>query len=338
MKKLTVGTLDKGQRLDKYLGRKLGLAPVSFFYKMLRKKNITLNGKKATGKEILQEGDEISLFLSDETIDKFMVKEDTQKKLLEENAKKIPDIDRKRIIFENRDILLYNKPSGALTQKAKKEDISLNEQLLCYVYANQESSKGFHPSVCNRLDRNTSGMVTFGKTLPGSQYLTEMFRNRSCHKYYLAVVKGKVDGYHRQKAWLKKDEKKNLVQVRLHPFEGAEPIETAYLPVGFNGTNTLLEVWLITGKTHQIRAFLSYMGHPILGDVKYKGDSSEKGKTKGQLLHSWCLQIPQNPDPEWEEVAGKEFYADVPAPFYKAMDPSAIPSKISPLWKEKTGK
>ena len=162
MKEFQITENEAGQRFDKYLAKLLRNAPKSFFYKMLRKKNITLNGRKATGNEKLNTGDQIRLFLSDETFSKFSQQEQT--------ARAVTDLD---IIYEDTDILLINKPAGMLSQPDDTKEPSMVEYLIGYLLQNgsltEENLRTFHPSVCNRLDKNTSGVIAAGKSLAGLQ-------------------------------------------------------------------------------------------------------------------------------------------------------------------------
>ena len=200
MKSITVNKNEAGQRLDKLLGKYLNLAGKGFLYKMMRKKNIVLNGKKCDGSEKLAEGDEIKLFLADETIEKF-----SEVKIQKVKKTKL------HIIYEDEHVLLINKPSGMLSQKAKEQDESLVEYLIDYLLDSgkltKEDLRSFRPSVCNRLDRNTSGLVAAGCSLAGLQKLSAMFKDRSLHKYYLCVVSGSVKEKKRIEGFLKKDEK-----------------------------------------------------------------------------------------------------------------------------------
>lgn len=276
MQSLTVSKNEAGQRMDKLLSKYLNLAGKSFLYKMMRKKNITLNGKKCDGSEKLQEGDEIKLFLSDETIDKF-------------SEVKLPSVKQVslKIIYEDENILLVNKPAGMLSQKARETDESLVEYILDYLLKSgqitPEQLKSFRPSVCNRLDRNTSGLVVAGKSLAGLQTMSAVFKDRSIHKYYQCVVKGQVREKQVITGFLAKNGDSN--QVKIYPAEtaGAAPVMTEYEPLSRTEEYTLLRVTLITGRTHQIRAHLASIGHPILGDYKY-GDK-QTNETVKNLYH-----------------------------------------------------
>jgi 23S rRNA pseudouridine955/2504/2580 synthase len=314
MQSLIVSSNEAGQRLDKLLSKYLNLAGKSFLYKMMRKKNITLNGKKCDGSEKLLSGDEIKLFLSEETISKF-------------SEVKIPDVKKIKldIIYEDQHILLVNKPSGMLSQKAKESDESLVEYLIDYMISSGQLSteqlKSFRPSICNRLDRNTSGLVVGGKSLAGLQIMSEIFKDRSIHKYYNCVVKGEVLKRQMITGFLIKDEASNQVTVHKTLVPGSVPITTEYEPIQSYGGYTLLKVTLITGRTHQIRAHLSSIGHPIVGDYKY-GDSRVNEEAKklyninSQMLHSFQVVFPELKEP-LAYLSGKSFKAPLPKTFTK---------------------
>lgn len=356
MKEITVGNNEAGQRLDKLLGKVLNQAPSGFIYKMLRKKNIKLNQKKAEGKEILQQGDTIQIYLSDETFDKFHEEKKIKKmqssvqtqnvtELPEtgqiQKSKKLQELKSEAVIYEDSDIIIMNKPAGILSQKASPEDDSMNEMMLRYLIRSgaitEEQMQTFTPSVCNRLDRNTSGIVLAGKSLFGSQELSRMLRERSLDKYYLALVHGCVDSSQNVKAYIEKDVKTNRVRVyepgmekkseinqeyaqkqdiktkesqvpsrgKKREYKKTDYIETEYKPLYVSKDYTLLEVKLITGKTHQIRAHLAYLGFPIVGDAKYGDlDVNRRFRTtyklQNQCLHAWRVEFPQ--------TAGREPY------------------------------
>lgn len=314
MQSLTVSKNEAGQRLDKLLAKYLNLAGKSFLYKMMRKKNITLNGKKCDGSEKLAEGDEVRLFLSDETIEKF-------------SEIKIPTVKKVdlAIIYEDEHIILVNKPSGMLSQKAKESDESLVEYMIDYLLStsqlSQEQLRSFRPSVCNRLDRNTSGLVVGGKSLAGLQLMSAVFKDRTIHKYYQCVVHGQVTERQVITGYLSKDDAGNQVTIYQQDGPGRLPIVTEYEPLEHSGEYTLLKVTLITGRTHQIRAHLSSIGHPIVGDYKY-GDEKVNGEAKmlyhisSQLLHSYQVIFPQLPEP-LSYLSGRTFTAPLPKPFSK---------------------
>lgn len=312
MREITIQKGEGNQRLDKFLGKYLDKAPKSFVYKMLRKKNIKLNGKKAQGNEKMEEGDVLTLYLAEETIDSFR----TEKKRGETKASKRSGYPNIPIIYEDEHIILMNKPSGLLTQKATKQDRSLNDWLLQYVEEKGIGQTGnirTKPSVCNRLDRNTSGLVIGGISLIGLQTMSELLKNRTIEKYYLTIVKGCLTKSSHLKGWLVKDERNNMVTLVPKKTDGAVAIETKYEPIQIGNDITLLKVHLITGRTHQIRAHLASIGHPVVGDTKY-GDSSmnqkfrQKYKVQDQILHAYELQF-QKVEGELAYLSNRTFYA-----------------------------
>ena len=324
MQKITVSSNEAGQRLDKLLGKYLSNAPMSFVYKMLRKKNIKLNGKKAQGNEKLTKGDQVEVFLSDDTWQKFAGAPGAEKQLPADLARAMESSIRLSVIYEDPDILILNKPSGMLSQKAAPSDLSLNEYMIAYLLKKGDLKLAelatFRPSVCNRLDRNTSGLVAAGKSLTGLQVMSRLLRERCAGKYYLAIVSGTIAEKTGHQAWLKKDEKTNQVTILSRPEEGAERIETEYEPLDASGGYTLLRVHLLTGKTHQIRAHLAYLGHPLAGDRKYGHNArTEIREPVRQMLHSYELVMPANL-PELPELAGKNFFAAPPADFRRFAD------------------
>ena len=316
MQEIQIAANEAGQRLDKLLAKYLSEAPKSFVYKMLRKKNIVLNGKKASGNEKLVAGDSVKLFLSDETIQKFS-REIT---VCKSNTK----LD---ILYEDDDILLVNKPAGMLSQKAEAKDISLVEHLISYLLESgqltRENLKSFKPSICNRLDRNTSGLVVCGKSLKGLQTMGQLFKERTLKKYYRCIVAGNVTEKQYVKGYLIKDEKKNQVTVSDTYFPESQEIETEYRPIQQLKQGTLLEVHLITGKTHQIRAHLASQGHAIIGDYKYGSREindryKKEYQLSHQLLHAYRLEVPKTK--ELPQLSEKMFVAPLPKQFQKIIE------------------
>ena len=341
MYQATITERESGQRFDKYLQRILPNAGSGFLHKMLRKKNITLNDRKADGSEKTAVGDCVKIFFAQETLDKFMGKVSGET-VYRQAYGMLTDI---RIIFENDHILIADKPAGVLSQKAEKTDVSLNEWLIGYLLEKGSLSEAdlsfYKPSVCNRLDRNTSGMVLCAKTLQGAQFLSTLLKDRILHKYYQLYVKGHIEGEHLIKGYLVKDEKRNKVVIKpvsasdslKHDistvqnvgkrdrtnFEKSAYIQTKYKPLKIEADKTLLDVELITGKPHQIRAHLASIGHPLLGDYKY-GDRTWNEKyrkqfgVKSHLLHAYKVVFPTL-DAPFADLSGRTFVCEVPEIF-----------------------
>ena len=273
-----------GQRIDRFLsGEDTGLSR-SALQGLVAEGHVLCNGRAPAKSLKLKAGDIILLEIPDA-------------KPIEAVPQEIP-LD---IVYEDPDIIIINKPAGMLSQPADDGEPSLVEYLTGYLLKKgdltEEQLKTFRPSVCNRLDRNTSGMVCAGKSLAGLQFLSRIFHDRTLHKYYICLTKGKIEKPDHIRGYLHKDKKTNKVIVSRQEFKDSLPIETKYRPLGSNGKITLLEVELITGRTHQIRAHLAGIGHPLLGDTKY-GDSEFNKQyirhgVRHQLLHAYRLVIPE---------------------------------------------
>ena len=283
-----------------------------------------LNGKKAEGKEKLSLGDRVSLFLSEETFLGFSEKTEETSGYFAA-YKELKGIS---VVFENAHVIIMNKPSGILSQKSAPGDLSLNEWMIGYLLHNgsitEDALATFRPSVCNRLDRNTSGLVIGAKSLLGSQEMNRLIAERKIRKFYRLFVKGTVKEETVLKGYLLKDELKNTVSVSDKEADGSSYIETRYYPVKELSHMTFLEAELITGKTHQIRAHLAKAGHPLLGDYKY-GDRSFNNKYQGayrissQLLHAYRLEFPVM-EPPFADLSRQVIVAAPPLCFEKILN------------------
>ena len=336
---LKIKHIEAGGRLDKYLMKFLKEAPASFIYKMLRKKNIVLNGRKAAGSEFLKEDDEVKLFLSDETVAKFGGKVISSKTADREYVATAEDelesgadnslydrlknlkweYDEPKVIYEDRDIIILNKPVNVLSQIAKLGDVSMNEWLISYLIKSGSISANdlitVKPAVANRLDRNTSGIILAGKTLSGLRFLSDIIKTRKIEKYYLTIVKGEMKENITAEAYLLKNDSHNTVRIYKDKVQGADYIKTSYEVLKVSPGHSLLRVKLITGKSHQIRAHLSFLGYPVIGDGKY-GLKSENTTYRrmglnSQFLHSYEIKFPEV-EGYFSYLSGKSFKADLP--------------------------
>lgn len=328
MREIIISKNEAGQRLNKLVMKYLNKAPSSFVYRMIRKKNIKLNGGKAVGNEIVYVGDVVQLYLADDTIDSFR---DDKVQTAGDSRKQ--NKFNPEIIYHDHNILIVNKPVGVLSQKASKDDYSVNESVIDYLldngYITHTQLRTFKPSICNRLDRNTSGLVLCGVSLMGSQELSRIIRERNIDKYYFTIVKGNMKSVQDVTAYLVKDEKKNTVIIRdsveeIRKASGNddfEKIHTIFEPIRTNGKYTELKVNLITGKTHQIRAQLQYMGYPVVGDQKY-GDREtniyfrQTYRLRNQLLHCGEVEF-TNVTGGLDYLTGKTFSAFKPDMYKK---------------------
>lgn len=325
MKEIRVTAEDANQKCIKFLHKYFKETSEGFLFKMLRKKNITLNGKKADGKETVAAGDVFSVYFSDETFEKLRGSVQLQNTVVSDGNKAFETIGPLPILFENEHVLLVNKPAGILTQKAKPMDLSLNEWLIGYLLETKQTDVSrlrlFHPSVCNRLDRNTSGLVLCGKTLLGSQKMSELLKNRTMQKFYRCFVEGHMTESAHILGYLHKDERLNKVTVTKEQTADSAPIETFYQPIQYvPGENvTLVEVELITGKTHQIRAHLASIGFPLVGDLKYGNQNrcmerKKRNHIQYQMLHAYRVEFPELEE-ALQDLSQQKIIADLPQSF-----------------------
>ncbi len=291
MREITVDKNESNQRLDRFLKKYLANATQGFIYKMLRKKNIKVNGAKANPESTIIEGDVIQLYLSDETIDKFkVVKGEIKSKL-------IPSI-----IYEDENIILINKAMGILSHGAGGGEFEDNivDSMVSYLIEKGDYvprlEKTFTPSICNRLDRNTSGIIIGAKTYEALQIINAAIKDTKVRKFYKTIVKGRVEKAFKAEAFLNKDEERNLVSVSSDNVEGSKRIETHVGVLKKSNEYTMLEIELITGRTHQIRSHLSSLGFPVIGDKKYGNSQVNKLFNKeyglnNQWLHGYKIEF-----------------------------------------------
>jgi 23S rRNA pseudouridine955/2504/2580 synthase len=325
MQSITITDKESGQRFDKFLQKYFAGATKSFLYKMLRKKNITLNKKKAEGNEILKAGDTVESFFSAETYEKMRHVEGAGKVLTKKYEEAYAGIRGIRVLYEDEDILALDKPAGVFSQESDEGELSANEWMVGYLLKSgkltEEDLNLFRPGVQNRLDRNTSGILLCGKSLKGAQELSRLLKERNLTKEYRSICKGVLKADIDLTGYLLKDEKSNKVTLSRKEVPGADPVHTTVHPLEQNGHVTVLSIDLHTGKPHQIRAHLSSIGHPLLGDSKY-GDpgTNQKYKELGlkyQLLHAYRIAFPADASEKVPSLNGLEIRCPLPALYQK---------------------
>lgn len=300
MKSITVTDKDAGQRVDRLILKTFDRLPKSLMFKEIRKKNIKVNKKRCTPEQILNAGDVVELYLKDDVLH---IKEKHYDFL-----KASVDLD---IIYEDENIIILNKKVGVLCHPDGKDYIdNLVARLKRYLYEKGEwnpESSTFTPSLANRIDRNTGGIVIGAKNSASLKILNEKIKNREIEKYYLTVVHGKMPKKQDTiTAYLKKDSKKNMVTVTDNQVEGSKKIITKYSVIDYYNDASLLEIDLLTGRTHQIRAHLAHIGHPLYGDGKY---GKEQGRYR-QALYSYKIKFNFNDENDLSYLNQKTFQAE----------------------------
>lgn len=314
---IEIGKNEQNQRLDKFLRKYLGKAPLSYIYKAIRK-DVKVNGKRSKEDYILELGDTVTLYIADDVIESYRKKVETTR------AKR-----QFKIAYEDENLIVVEKPFGLLThgdQHEKKNHLA--NQVIDYLIEtesyNPRIEKTFTPAPVNRLDRNTTGLVLFGKTNLAVQQLNQMIREKDkVSKCYMTIVSGNLKKELHLRDRMVKDRVNNKVTVLSMDQEGLE-METIVRPMQSNGKYTLVEVEIITGRTHQIRAHLAKTGHPVIGDVKY-GDKRVNGYVRQrfdlntQLLHAYKLEF-AGVEGELAYLNGKTVYAELPEDFKRIKD------------------
>ncbi len=308
MREIRVGKNDSNQRLDRFLKKYMDEAGTGFIYKMLRKKNIKVNESKASPEMMIFEGDTIQLYISDETIDKFIGTKEVRK------SKLAP-----RIIYEDENLVLINKPAGILSHGAGEEfEENIVDSLVTYLIQKGDYipriEKTFSPSICNRLDRNTSGVIIGAKNSEALRLVNKAIKEGSVRKYYKTIVKGTIKEDFEHKGFLIKDEDRNLVDISDKQGERSKDVYTKFRVIMSKGGYSLLEVELITGRTHQIRSTLQTMGYPVIGDRKYgnsvvNDEFRKKYGLQNQWLHGYKIVL-NGLEEKLDYLNSREFIAE----------------------------
>lgn len=284
MRELTIGKNDSGQRLDKFLQKRFRTMPKAMMYMYIRKKCVKRNGKKCAIDDMLREGDVLTFYIKDEF---FEAGEEKHYEFMKAPTK----LD---IVYEDENLLLLDKKPGLIAHQDKSYHFdSLVSRVQHYLYEkgeyDPEEEKSFSPALVNRIDRNTGGIVIAAKSAEALRILNQKMKTREIEKYYLCLVYGKpgkdsdiLRGY------LTKNESKNKVTVHKTEVEGSKEIRTKYRVLSFDGKYSLVEIELLTGRTHQIRAHMASIGHPLVGDSKYGRKKAPEGFPY-QALYSYKL-------------------------------------------------
>ena len=288
MKEIIIRTNDAGQRLDRFVGKAVPLLPESLLQKYIRLKRIKLNGKGAGRDTRLTAGDALQLYINDEFFEKPR----------EENSYLKVGTPRLTVVYEDENILLADKKPGVLCHSAGAWDYNtLIANIQAYLAQKGEwrprEENSFAPALCNRIDRNTGGLVIAAKNAEALRILNEKIRGREIEKYYLCAVRGRPKPEKgRLENYLFKDAAKNQVFVRAGPAPGARTAVTEYRVLASKGELSLVECRLLTGRTHQIRAQMAAKGWPLLGDGKYGRETfNREFDEKGQALYSYKLEF-----------------------------------------------
>ena len=286
MRELTIGKNDAGQRLDRFVAKSLPLLPSALLQKYIRLKRIKCNGARAQRDQRLREGDVLQLYINDEFFDK--PREDNLFLTLFK-----PSLT---IVYEDENLLLLDKRPGLVVHADETEKVNtLINHIQAYLYQKREWNpkweNAFTPALCNRIDRNTGGIVIAAKNAETLRIINEKIRDREIDKRYLCITVGAPKPPKgRVQVFLVKDEKKKEVSVRDQPVPGGKTAITTYETLDRRGELSLVEVGLETGRTHQIRATFAHMGYPLLGDGKYgRGDVNRRYGETRQALYSYKL-------------------------------------------------
>ncbi len=303
MRTVTVNSNDANQRADKFLMKYFKNMPQSMIYKAIRKKRIKINGKRCEINYVLNVGDRIDMYINDEFFDNRTYEQDFKEIKYELN-----------IVYEDENIMLVDKKPGVIVHDDETEKINtLLNYIKAYLYQkgeyNPDNENSFAPSLCNRIDRNTGGIVIAAKNAEALKIVNEKIKNREIKKYYLCLVSGRLKNKQDiLKGYLVKNTEQNRVYIHSSPQKDGKTIETKYKVKKEGKLTSLVEVELLTGRTHQIRAHFASIGHPLAGDGKYgTNEFNKKVGMKTQALYSYKLTFDFKDENALSYLNGKTF-------------------------------
>lgn len=317
MIEINIGENEAQQRTDRFLRKYLKTYALGDIYKLFRTNKIKVNDKRVKENYMLQLGDKVSLYIAD-------VPAVPSERAEKARGAAVTDLN---IIYEDENIMIVNKPAGVLVHPdSPKDRDTLIDRVIAYLESKNavDASLTFRPAICNRLDRNTGGLVIVAKNYSSLKQINRLIREKSITKLYKCIVKGKLPEHGEIRNYLLKDEESNRVEIREHYQEEAKEVHTVYRTLKTNGSYSLMEIDLITGRSHQIRAHFSSIGHPLAGDVKY-GDKTTNlyFKNNFKLEHQFLFAYKIIFNKTWEHLKyleGKSFEGALPKNLGRIID------------------
>lgn len=284
MREFIINRNDADQRLDKYLAKSLKRLPKSLMYKYIRNKKIKVNRKRCEISQRLNEGDLVQMYISEEFFED------------QSNLSFMQASDQLHVIYENEHLLIVNKPANLLVHSDDANQFdTLTDRILKYLVKTKaydpHLEKSFTPALCHRIDRNTEGLVIAAKSAEALRVMNEKIRQREIDKHYLCIVEGQLRGSDKLVHYYRKDEAKNKAILSSVPIDGWSEVSLIYKSLAVKDNYSLLDIDLLTGKSHQIRAQLSYIKHPLLNDIKYQGKPYRQLEGQALCAYKICFSF-----------------------------------------------